>query len=279
MTETSGLSDLRRGVVVVLAIALFALSFAVILMPGMRPDKVGIAAALVFLALLAVGRGALWHKPGRWFWALIVAALLSAPFVVIAQGFGSVDMMAFLFHLEFGIEGAGLEELHNEIITTVLALAWLVFAAYVLAGSLARQASPYLVVIAALAASHPMVIYAVTAAQAATSESDLAERLVPAPPWNGNVPDADLVVLYLEGLDAVYFDPSYFGDGLAPFAEIRDEGLRFTAVRQIEATGWSMAGVVASQCGVPLVPNGFRARNNFHGVEDFLGKHRCMGSC
>lgn len=277
MTKAPDFSTLRRGVIVALSLALLATCFAVVLMPGMRPDEFAIVAALAFLGLLGIMRGTLWHKPGRWFWVLIAIAHLSAPFVVIAQGFGSFDMMAFLFHVEFGVEGAGFEELQNEIITAILALGWIVFAAYALSRALAWQFLPYLVVSALLVLSHPMVIYAVSAARTITSESDLAERLVLAPQWNGETANADLVVLYLEGLEAAYFDPSYFGEGLAPFAAILDDGLRFTAVRQITATGWSMAGVVATQCGVPLVPNGFRALNNFDGVEDFLGKHRCLG--
>lgn len=271
------LTTLSRSLIAIFSTTLLAACFTVILSPGMSPDKVAIGACLLFIALLGIGRGALWHNPGRWFWILIGLSLFSAPFIVIAQGFGSVDMMAFLFHLEFGVEGAGLEELHNEILTAILALTWIVFATYALSKALDWLALPYVTVGALLVLSHPMLLYALTAARAANIESDLAKRLVSAPTWNKQSPDADLVVLYLEGLEAAYFDPFYLSDGLAPFTAIRDDGLRFTGVRQIEATGWSMAGVVATQCGVPLIPNGFRARNNFHGVKDFLGKHRCLG--
>lgn len=277
MAKAPHLSTLRSSLIAILSVALLAACFVVILSPEMSPDKVAIGASLIFIALIGIGRGALWHNPGRWFWSLIGLSLLSAPFVVISQGFGGVDMMAFLFHLEFGVEGAGLEELHNEILTAILALSWIVFATYALSKALEWLTLPYLAVSALLILSHPMLIYAFTAARSVNTESDLAERLVPAPTWNGRVPNVDLVVLYLEGLEAAYFDPTYLSNGLAPFAAIRDDGLQFTAVRQIEATGWSMAGVVATQCGVPLVPNGFRARNNFHGVKDFLGKHQCLG--
>lgn len=266
--------------IVILSLALLAACFAVILRPGMVPSEVGAiarAATLLFIGLLVVGRGALWHKPKRSFWVLIAAVLLTAPFIVIAQGFGGFDMMAFLFHLEFGIEGAGFEELHNATLTAILALGWITFSAYALSRVIAWQTLSYLVVSVLLSLSHPMVIYAATTVLKTASESDLAERLVLAPHWNGTATNSDLVVLYLEGMEEAYFDTSYLGEGLAPFAAIRDDGLRFTAVRQIEGTGWSMAGVVATQCGVPLVPNGFRRGNDFDGIEDFLVKHRCLG--
>jgi phosphoglycerol transferase len=280
MRDVSDFSNLRRGVIVALSLALFGTCFAIVLNPEFRDiirDKYAMFAALAFIGLLGVGRGKLWHKPGRYFWALVVIVHLCAPFVTIAQGFGSFDMMAFLFHMEFGVEGAGFEELHNAIITTMLSLGWIVFAAYALSKALAWQCLPYLLTGALLISSHPMVIYAVSAVHLVPPESDLAERLVLAPRWNGKAADHDLVVLYLEGLEAAYFDPSYLGDGLASFAATFDNGLHFKGVRQVEGTGWSIAGLVATQCGVPLLPNGFRARNNFDGVGDFLGKHRCLG--
>ena len=275
-----GLSSLRPSVILGLSFALSVACFTILLNPGFSDpirDKFATVAVLAFIGLLGMGRGTLLHKPGRYFWALVAIAHLCAPFMVIAQGFGSFDMMSFLFHLEFGVEGAGLAELYNEIITTVLSLCLIVFAAYALSRAFAWQCLPYLLTGVLLISSHPMLIYAIRTVISVTSESDLEERLVLAPEWNGKATEHDLVVLYLEGLEAAYFDSSYLGEGLAPFAAAIDDGLHFTAVRQIEATGWSLAGVVATQCGVPLLPKGFLSGNEFDGVGDFLGQHRCLG--
>lgn len=268
---------LRRGASFGLALALLVVSLTVVVFPAVKPDKLGILGFLLFLALLLVGRGMLWQKPRALVWLLLVVSLLTYPFVIIAHGFGGVDMMAFLFHMEFGVAGAGLEELHNEILTATLALVWVIFATWGLSTLSGRKLWPYLAVSGVVLAAHPLVLYGLSAARGSVVHSDLAERLQLAPAWNGRTPEADVLVMYLEGLDHIYFEPEHYGDTMEALAAYKPEALNLTAVRQIEATGWSMAGVVASQCGVPLLPNGFRARNNFHGVEDYLGHHRCLG--
>lgn len=260
-----------------LALGLLIVSLIVAVFPWIPPDKFGIAGAILFVALIFWGGRRVWKRPRKAVWVLVLVSALSFPFIVIAQGFGGVDMMAFLFHLEFGMAGAGFEELHNEILTAGLALVWIILATWALSTVLNRHVGPYIAVIAVLLLTHPLAIFALTATVGPQNESDLAERLTLAPAWNGRVPEADLLVLYLEGLDEVYFEEEFFGDALKPLAQMKEDALNFTAVRQAEATGWSMAGIVASQCGIPLVPNGFRARNNFHGVEDYLGAHRCLG--
>ncbi|MCI2393936.1 sulfatase-like hydrolase/transferase [Aliiroseovarius sediminis] len=276
-TKSIPFQNRRRWLAVAFAFALLVVSLLVVGFPWLNPDPLGISGLLFFIGLLLSGGRALWQGPSRWIVMLLGVALISFPFVVIAHGFGSVDIMAFLFHLEFGVEGAGILEFHNEILIGTLSLGLITMATYALATLLQRQILPYAVVSALLLALHPLVLYAVSHAQASTRDSDLAQRLVAAPDWNGRTPEADLVVIYLEGLDAAYFNPDRFNDALAPLAPLRDEALNLTAIREVEATGWTVAGFVASQCGLPLLPKGFRTHNNYRGVDDFLGHHRCLG--
>jgi phosphoglycerol transferase len=61
----------------------------------------------------------------------------------------------------------------------------------------------------------------------------------------------NLVLIYVESLEESYGDPGRFGkDLLAPLRAVG--GQSFTSYRQAPGATWTMAGMVATQCGVPL---------------------------
>jgi phosphoglycerol transferase len=62
----------------------------------------------------------------------------------------------------------------------------------------------------------------------------------------------NLVLVYAESLEATFGDARLFGrDLLAPLAQVG--GVSFADYRQGHGTGWTIAGMVATQCGVPLL--------------------------
>ena len=61
----------------------------------------------------------------------------------------------------------------------------------------------------------------------------------------------NLIVIYVESLEQGYADSATFGhDLLAPLNELK--GTRFADYEQAPGTGWTIAALVATQCGVPL---------------------------
>jgi phosphoglycerol transferase len=61
----------------------------------------------------------------------------------------------------------------------------------------------------------------------------------------------NLVLIYVESLEAGYSDKTLFGaDMLAPLNRLG--GVSFGSYRQAPGTGWTIAALVATQCGVPL---------------------------
>jgi phosphoglycerol transferase MdoB-like AlkP superfamily enzyme len=62
----------------------------------------------------------------------------------------------------------------------------------------------------------------------------------------------NLVLIYAESLEANYIDSELF-PGLTPnLSATAQEGHWFQRVEQYPGTGWTIAGIVSSQCGVPL---------------------------
>jgi phosphoglycerol transferase len=267
---------LRRLIATLLFLIVLAAALAVAALPWLRPDKYGMAALLALILGLAVaGRGA-WRWPGKTFLIVILAAGLLIPAVVIARGFGRIDMLSIAFHADFGMQGATLEGLHSEILAALLSSVLIALALFLLAGLWRFGVRFHSFAALALIALNPFAQFTAAYALTPTVHSDLAGKLQePVLRTGGENPD--LLVIYLEGTDRQFADKAVWGDVYAPLAALADQGISLTGVGQIAGTGWSLAGMVASQCGVPLLPRGLISRNNFDAVERFLPAINCLG--
>jgi phosphoglycerol transferase len=87
----------------------------------------------------------------------------------------------------------------------------------------------------------------------------------------------NLVVIYAESLEDTYGDPAAFGsDLLAPLRQAG--GQAFPNYGSAEGTTWTMAGIVATQCGVPLkVYSEYDIRRPSDTERVFLPGATCLG--
>src|SRR5690606_1464691 len=73
-----------------------------------------------------------------------------------------------------------------------------------------------------------------------------------------------------------YFDQKAF-PGLTPnLIRLSDEGLDYTDVRPIRGTGWTIAGIIASMCGVPLTVWRAEDGNQLGRINRFLPGSTCL---
>ncbi|SLN65633.1 phosphoglycerol transferase I [Roseovarius albus] len=63
----------------------------------------------------------------------------------------------------------------------------------------------------------------------------------------------NLIVIYAESLEQTYFDKELFGDVMPELRALREDALSFTDIQQYPGTSWTVAGIVSSQCGLPLI--------------------------
>jgi len=85
----------------------------------------------------------------------------------------------------------------------------------------------------------------------------------------------NLVFVYLESLERTYFDSELF-PGLVPnLSQLEKENIHFTDVQYAYHTEWTIAGMLATQCGVPLYTssNG----NAMDAYDEFMPNALCMG--
>lgn len=211
--------------------------------------------------------------------ACAVFSLVLALYCYVIDAFGAFDIPAVQFHLTHGLEVEGDPKIVRYFFMYLAIWALFVWAirrlrAYdlrvrfmdraalvvcLLANPLWLQAYEYLDT-DAVAQSHLATLYRPASLQAAPSGQ----------PKN-------LVIVYLESLERTLADPVF--DGIYDdVVEVEKGALSFTGLEQVEAVGWTTAGMVGSQCGVPLMPYGILGGNNLDRADAFLPGAECLGS-
>lgn len=94
-------------------------------------------------------------------------------------------------------------------------------------------------------------------------------------------PGKNLVFIYLESLERIYWDPKVF-PGLTPNLDrLRNEGLDFSGLETFSGATYTMAGMFASQCGAPLFSSPFAGLDTVAGNDTdattFHPKLACLG--
>ena len=85
-----------------------------------------------------------------------------------------------------------------------------------------------------------------------------------------------LVYIYAESLERTFFDEKIFPELVINLKNLEKKSISFQGVRQAPMTDWTIAGMVSSQCGVPLAT--FKSnRNDFSGIDNFVPGATCMG--
>ncbi len=271
---------MRGWLVFVLSAGVALCAAVVLLVPQQKPDTLGAVALLMMILAIGLARSRpvppLMFFPSRAMIFLLIAVAVAVPVAVVARAFGRLDLLALVFHIEFGMQGAGLSDLRNEILTAVLAGLFYLGALVVLSRMTARKESVLVGGAAVLVGFNPLVLVVALGLVQDQPALNLTTRLaVPQITRPQVLPD--VIVIYLEGVDRAFADAARFGTAYDPIRDLEAEGLTLTGVAQVDGTGWSMAGIVASQCGVPLLPNGLRFRNNYSGQVDFLDGQTCLG--
>ncbi len=89
----------------------------------------------------------------------------------------------------------------------------------------------------------------------------------------------NLVFIYLESLEQAFFDERLFPGLMPNLNALRAEGRNYVRVDQTQGAGFTIAGVVASQCGTPLLPIGQSAHINGNDwlSGGFLSRATCLG--
>lgn len=191
---------------------------------------------------------------------------------------------AVLYHVKYGLAGAGFSAYRGLIFSTVLfgavgvlSASW---ASRRTASSGGRSRTGYLLM---------SLLFLLLACGAHPATGDILHLISRTPESDGDfhkyyrTPYAaekdktrrNLVFIYAESLERTYFNEDIFPGLIKELRELEREGTTFTTIEQMYGAGWTIAGMVASQCGIPLVTPSHG--NSMAGMDTFLSNAVCLG--
>lgn len=272
--------------------------YVVRLFPAFDFSKNVIAAAGAILALSILATGILSMRtslgqsprPGRSLFLLSLSLLGVLPFSFLHDAFGSSSVDSVLFTFAENKTGQileiGLNDFSSTIAKHVSVFACLLVTGFVLlnlsakTGRAIAMASMTGILISPITDYTYHLFFPSRYHAAITAEDIVAPEILSEPRQNLN-----LVVVYLESIERTYRGIGETVNDFKPLARIEDNGVSFHNVEQVSGTSFTAGGMVASQCGVPIVPNGLlNPRKKIHesleripDFKTFLPNVTCLG--
>ena len=230
-------------------------------------------------------------------------------FVIDAMTGNGVDE-SFFYHLEQGVEGAGLGQHKNILLAATFAIligitvtwATLRYSSRIInrkKQSMTRQMIPLIAVFASFAihpftfALHQQYSLSILAKTLSLGENPYGNGNNGNDDWEPSAafqeayrdpqeeiqqdfhPTKNILHIYMESLEHNYFDDTNFKGVTPNLRKWEREAISFTNIDQAENTGWTVAGLVASLCGIPLLTTG-GSGNSMQGTNDFLPGATCL---
>ena len=225
--------------------------------------------------------------------------LISATTAVFIATYFAIDSLtgegineAAIYHLRYGLEGAGFSEYRWLILgSSAAALLCVLLVARYIRHRPSRQhhllgrtrTLPFLLALSAILFT-PLstALYRIETA-GSTASSKPSPEAIAAFQQHYHIPKLqrteasrrNLVFIYAEGLEHTYFDEALFPDLIVGLRHLERSAISFTNIRQLSNTDWTIAGITASQCGIPLYSPSHG--NSMSGMDRFLSGATCLG--
>ena len=87
----------------------------------------------------------------------------------------------------------------------------------------------------------------------------------------------NLIIIYAESLEQSFFEPEIFPDLTKNLTTLSKSGTLFNKIHQSPMSNWTIAGMVASQCGMPLSSHLLR-NDNAQDFSNFTNNAICLGN-
>lgn len=189
---------------------------------------------------------------------------------------------AFLYHLQQNLTGAGIGDFGGlAVLGTTAMMVGLLLAAVAYRCSVAATRPlhfwPCLMLLFGAIGIHPVTadVYA-TVSRSQASPEEFARHYVAPEPLPPREAPRNLLFVYAESLERTYLDEERFPGVISELRPWLARGRNYTNIVDTWGTGWTIGGMTASQCGIPLVTTG-SGTNSLSEVERFLPGAMCLG--
>ncbi|MDI1308164.1 MAG: sulfatase-like hydrolase/transferase [Methylotenera sp.] len=251
-----------------------------------------------------------WLRAGIRFLTYLLAFFLCAIALWVSSNFGEPSLEQVLYHVQFGMEGlvdtdtALIESFLKWCVALPVGLSLLlVFVEYSIALFITHGSTHWLTRPARAANIHAVKIFysfinlrapLYTLVAAVTyfciqfsvtafvhnqfGKNYFAQHYVyPAKVKVELIKPKNLVLIYVESLEDSYKDPKIFGKNLVASLD-HIKGTSFESFKQAPGTGWTIAGITSTQCGLPLKSVSlYDGNNQGENIRSFLPNAVCLG--
>ncbi|WGK56144.1 phosphatidylglycerol--membrane-oligosaccharide glycerophosphotransferase [Pantoea sp. SS70] len=107
-----------------------------------------------------------------------------------------------------------------------------------------------------------------------SGSQDFSEHYI-TPSYFGKKPSKNVIYIYGESLERTYFNESWFPHLTGELSSIKDKSYDFSNTIQLPGTDYTIAGIVASQCGIPLFAP--FSGNSSDSLSSFFPGTTCLG--
>lgn len=227
------------------------------------PNSVLVVIGFLF-TFYVIFRGNRRFRSGRWFPAVLLAfgLILFSPFSFIYHVFGTQDVGSVLITSQENPPGQMLRVAFGSFPSEIFKYIAISFAVIFGGAYLCKTIPNFNKFALALGATFlffsPVSSFAYRTIvpnpnhELIQLEKDKRRPLIAARPSQKK----NIVFMYLESVERTYRDIPETAEAFAPLASLEDMGLSFNNITEVLGTAFTGGGLVASQCGVPLLPRG-----------------------
>jgi len=213
---------------------------------------------------------------GIFFFIILYAAYFIADYFT---GKGVTDSV--IYHLKYGLRGGGfLEYWEITAVSTVCIISGLLFSLWIASTrakchdkGIAHVWASYLLILASFL-SNPTLSYSYSLLYFKPDTADFSTLYIQPVIRQIDEP-ANVVVIYAESFERTYFNESIFPGLIKGLRRLEAESTYFTNITQVDFTGWTIAGFVSSQCGIPLIAPSHG--NSMSGMDQYLPSAVSLG--
>lgn len=245
----------------------------------MALSTVLLALAILVLRFRGNGPWLAWLAPASIFTFTLLTGLHLGLSVITGEGLNN----AVFYHMATGLEGGDVSQYTVYILGAFLAVAAVGLLLWrfrrFLRGNAQQRRVIWDITVAVLAfgalSIHPVVTasaanylrFSVVQQGTGRFEDPATDLALPENPRN-------LVIIYLESLERTYMDPVRFPDLTPRLSALEARALSFTGLGQTVGADFTVGGMVATQCGTPLILSGGANSGN---MSQFLSGATCVG--
>lgn len=206
-----------------------------------------------------------------------IPLLLLFVYIGIELCFGIVDFSAIVSHLEMGLGGGYPEGLMKILIRFSICFVGIVTAFVLLINLDVRFLKLDRMIFIPLLLVNPL-LWGIADYLLVNRYDDRLLQAYHAPDDLLLAGDAkkNMIIIYAESAERTFADISFGEISFAEMSEIAKSGIELRGIRQATNTGWSMAGFITTQCGIPLQPRGLLSGNMFDQQISFYSGLSCL---